>query len=184
LYIALGFSLSEIAVISKLVGFLATVTGALAGGVLTSRLGVIRALIFCGLLQSAGNLFYVLQAVGGHRLDYLALCVAAENVTSAMAGSALVAYLSGLCSPAFTATQYALLSSLAAIGRTMVASGAGVLAERMGWELFFVTTTVATVPAIVLLAWMARGNSGLILRDGHQFSSNQDPVDESDSSST
>jgi MFS transporter, PAT family, beta-lactamase induction signal transducer AmpG len=156
LYVALGFSLNEIAAVSKLVGFVATIVGALAGGVVTSRLGVIRALIFCGLLQSAGNLFYVLQVIGGHRLDYLALCVAAENVTSAMAGAALVAYLSSLCSPAFTATQYALLSSLAAVGRTLLASSAGVLAESLGWELFFLFTTIATLPALLLLAWMGQ----------------------------
>lgn len=156
LYIALGFSLTEIAAISKLVGFFATVIGALAGGLVTVRLGIMRALILCGVLQSAGNLFYVLQAMGGHRLDYLALCVAAENLTGAMAGAALVAYLSSLCSPAFTATQYALLSSLAAVGRTLVASSGGVLAERVGWVPFFLLTTVATLPALMLLAWIAR----------------------------
>ncbi len=161
LYIALGFSLTEIAAISKLVGFFATVIGALAGGLITVRLGIVRALILCGVLQSAGNLFYVLQAMGGHRLDYLALCVAAENVTGAMAGAALVAYLSSLCSPAFTATQYALLSSLAAVGRTLVASSGGVLAERLGWVPFFLLTTVATLPALLLLVWIAR-------RDGEQ----------------
>jgi len=156
LYISLGFSLGEIATISKLVGFVATIAGALIGGVVTARLGVIRALILCGVLQSAGNLFYVLQAVGGHRLDYLALCVAAENLTGAMAGAALVAYLSDLCSPAFTATQYALLSSLAAVGRTLVASSGGVLADKLGWIKFFTLTTVATVPALLLLIWIAR----------------------------
>jgi PAT family beta-lactamase induction signal transducer AmpG len=156
LYISLGFSLNEIAAVSKLVGFVATVTGAIVGGVVTSKLGVMRALILCGVLQSAGNLFYVLQAVGGHRLDYLALCVAAENITGAMAGTALVAYLSGLCSPAFTATQYALLSSLAAVGRTMFASAAGVLADHLGWVRFFILTTVATLPALALLLWIAR----------------------------
>jgi MFS transporter, PAT family, beta-lactamase induction signal transducer AmpG len=156
LYIALGFSLVEIAAISKLVGFFATVVGALAGGLVAVRLGIVRALILCGVLQSAGNLFYVLQAMGGHRLDYLALCVAAENVTGAMAGAALVAYLSSLCSPAFTATQYALLSSLAAVGRTLVASSGGVLAERLGWVPFFLLTTVATLPSLLLLVWIAR----------------------------
>jgi PAT family beta-lactamase induction signal transducer AmpG len=156
LYISLGFSLSEIATISKLVGFFATVIGALIGGVVTARFGVIRALIICGVLQSAGNLFYVLQAVGGHRLEYLALCVAAENLTGAMAGAALVAYLSDLCSPAFTATQYALLSSLAAVGRTLVASSGGVLADKIGWVPFFLLTTVATAPALLLLIWIAR----------------------------
>jgi PAT family beta-lactamase induction signal transducer AmpG len=156
LYISLGFSLTEIAAISKLVGFFATVIGALAGGLVAVRLGIVRALILCGVLQSAGNLFYVLQAIGGHRLDYLALCVAAENVTGAMAGAVLVAYLSSLCSPAFTATQYALLSSLAAVGRTLVASSGGVLADRLGWVGFFLLTTVATLPALLLLVWIAR----------------------------
>lgn len=156
LYIALGFSLAEIAAISKLVGFFATIAGALAGGLLASRLGIIRSLVICGLLQSAGNLFYVLQAVGGHRLDYLALCVAAENVTGAMAGAALVAYLSELCSPAFTATQYALLSSLSAVGRTLVASSGGVLADHLGWVRFFLLSTLVTLPALALLFWIAR----------------------------
>jgi PAT family beta-lactamase induction signal transducer AmpG len=156
LYISLGFSLDEIAVVSKLVGFFAIVAGALIGGLVTVRFGILRSLILCGVLQSAGNLFYVLQAIGGHRLDYLALCVAAENVTGAMAGAALVAYLSSLCSPAFTATQYALLSSLAAVGRTLVASSGGVLADKLGWVPFFLLTTVATLPALLLLLWIAR----------------------------
>ena len=154
LYVALGYTLSEIAEISKLVGFFATIAGAIIGGALTVRFGVMRALLVCGVLQSAGNLFYVLQAVGGHRLDYLALCVAAENLTGAMAGAALVAYLSSLCSPAYTATQYALLSSLAAVGRTLVASIGGVLADRLGWAPFFMLTTVVTVPALLLLGWI------------------------------
>jgi len=156
LYISLGFSLNEIAAVSKLLGFFATVTGALIGGLVTARFGLLRSLMLCGVLQSAGNLFYVLQAVGGHRLAYLALCVAAENLTGAMAGVALVSYLSSLCSPAFTATQYALLSSLASVGRTLVASSSGLLAETLGWVPFFVVTTVVTVPALLLLVWIAR----------------------------
>lgn len=155
LYISLGFSLDEIAAVSKLVGFFATVVGALAGGVMTVRFGLLRSLLICGLLQSAGNLFYVLQAIGGHRIGYLALCVTAENITGAMAGAALVGYLSSLCSPAFTATQYALLSSLSAVGRTLVASSGGVLAERLGWVSFFSLTTVLTIPALLLLAWIS-----------------------------
>jgi PAT family beta-lactamase induction signal transducer AmpG len=151
LYVALGFSLGQIAAVSKLFGFVATIVGALVGGVVTVRLGVMRALLVCGLLQSAGNLFYVVQALGGHRLGYLAMCVTAENLTSAMAGAALVAYLSDLCSPAFTATQYALLSSFSAVGRTIFAALAGVLAERLGWVQFFLLTTVVTLPALVLL---------------------------------
>lgn len=154
LYVSLGYSLREIAAISKLVGFFATIVGAFIGGAVTVRFGVMRALLICGVLQSAGNLCYVLQAFGGHRLDYLALCVAAENLTGAMAGAALVAYLSDLCSLAFTATQYALLSSLAAVGRTLVASLGGVLANRLGWAPFFLLSTIATIPALLLLGWL------------------------------
>jgi PAT family beta-lactamase induction signal transducer AmpG len=136
------------------VGFFATVAGALIGGIVTVRFGFRRSLIFCGMLQSAGNLFFVLQAIGGHRLGYLALCVIAENVTGAMAGTAFISYISSLCSPAFTATQYALLSSLAVVGRTLVASSGGVLAEKLGWVPFFLLTTVVALPALVLLIWI------------------------------
>jgi len=156
LYVSLGFSLDEIAAVSKLVGFFATVIGALIGGLVTARFGILRSLLLCGVLQSGGNLFYVLQALSGHRLPFLALCVTAENLTGAMAGAALVSYLSSLCSPAFTATQYALLSSLASVGRTLVASSSGLMAEKLGWVPFFLITTVATVPALLLLVWIAQ----------------------------
>jgi len=86
LYISLGFSLPEIAFASKVFGFFSIVAGALLGGVVTTKFGIRRSLIVCGVLQSIGNLFFVLQAVGGHRIGYLALCVTAENLTGAMAG--------------------------------------------------------------------------------------------------
>jgi PAT family beta-lactamase induction signal transducer AmpG len=73
-----------------------------------------------------------------------------------MAAAALVGYLSSLCSPGFTATQYALLSSLAAVGRTLVASSSGLLAEALGWAPFFLLATVVTAPALLLLVWIAR----------------------------
>jgi MFS transporter, PAT family, beta-lactamase induction signal transducer AmpG len=154
LYIALGFSLPEIAAASKIFGFFSIVAGALIGGVMTTRFGIRRSLILCGVLQCAGNLFFVLQAVGGHRIGYLALCVTAENLTGAMAGTALITWLSSLCSPAFTATQFALLSSLALLGRTVVASSGGVLSEKIGWVRFFLLTSVVALPAIFLIIWI------------------------------
>jgi len=161
LYISLGFSLNEIAAVSKVFGFFSTVAGVLLGGVITTRFGIRRSLILCGILQAAGNLAYVLQAQGGHRIGYLALCVTAENITGGMAGTALVTYLSSLCSPAFTATQYALLSSLAVLGRTVVASSGGVLSEEIGWVRFFLLTTIITLPAILLFVWIGpREDSG------------------------
>jgi PAT family beta-lactamase induction signal transducer AmpG len=161
LYISLGFSLPEIAAASKVFGFFSIVTGALLGGVVTTRFGIRRSLILCGILQSLGNLFFVLQAVGGHRIGYLALCVTAENLTGAMAGTALVTYLSSLCSPAFTATQYALLAALASLGRTVVSSSGGILSEKIGWVRFFALTSVVALPAIILFIWIGpRDDSG------------------------
>jgi PAT family beta-lactamase induction signal transducer AmpG len=154
LYISLGFSLPEIAAASKVFGFFSIVAGALLGGVVTTKFGIRRSLILCGVLQSVGNLFFVLQAVGGHRIGYLALCVTAENITGAMAGTALVTYLSSLCSPAFTATQYALLAALASLGRAVVASSGGVLSEKIGWVPFFLLTSVVALPAVVLFIWI------------------------------
>ena len=156
LYIALGFTLNEIAVISKFFGAFSVVFGALLGGVVTVRFGLVRSLVLCGILQSLGNLFFVLQAVGGHKVGYLALCVTAENITGGMAGTALVSYISSLCSREFTATQYALLASCALLGRTVVGSTGGVLSEAIGWVPFFVLTTLASLPALLLLLWIER----------------------------
>lgn len=154
LYISLGFSLTEIATVSKIFGFFATIIGCLAGGAVVNALGCRKALLICGVLQSLGNLFYILQAQAGHHVEYLALCVAAENLTGGMAGTALVAYVSMLCNASYTATQYALLSSLATLGRTFFASSGGFLADSLGWEAFFLLTTVITIPALLLLLWM------------------------------
>jgi PAT family beta-lactamase induction signal transducer AmpG len=159
LYISLGFSLSEIAAMSKLVGFFAVIVGALIGGAVTVRFGILRSLMICGILQAVGNLFFVLQAMEGHRIGYLALCVTAENLTSAMAGTAVVAYLSSLCSAEFTATQYALLSSFSVVGRTLVASSSGALAETFGWIPFWLLTTVVTIPSLLLLIWIGRADA-------------------------
>jgi PAT family beta-lactamase induction signal transducer AmpG len=174
LYISLGFSLPEIAAASKVFGFFSILTGALLGGVVTTRYGILRSLILCGILQSVGNLFFVLQAVEGHRIGYLALCVTAENLTGGMALTALVTYLSSLCSPGFTATQYALLASLASLGRTVVASSGGILSEKIGWVRFFLLTSVVGLPALVLFLWIGprddisnnQGNPDLKASDG------------------
>lgn len=151
LYIELGYSLNEIATVSKVFGFAATLIGGILGGLFTARLGLWKALLAFGLLQAAGNLAYVLQAVSGHDIRILALCVAMENLTGGMASAALVAWLSSLCNPAFTATQYALLSSLSSLPRTTLSSSAGWLADAVGWVDFYLLTTIITVPALLLL---------------------------------
>jgi len=156
LYVELGFSKSEVASISKVFGLVATLVGLGAGGALVYRIGIFRSLLLCGLLQIGANLTYLLQYEVGHDLMVLTLTIFIENFVGGMESAAFVAYLSQLCNRSFTATQYALLSSLASVGRTMLSASAGDLVERLGWELFFVTAALAALPGLLLLGWLIR----------------------------
>jgi PAT family beta-lactamase induction signal transducer AmpG len=155
-FLELGFSNTEIAEVAKLFGTAATIAGGLVGGVVLARLGILRGLLVCGVLMAVSNLIFVAQAWAGRDLWMLALTIAVENVTTGMGTTAFVAYLSSLCNVAYTATQYALLTSLMAFSRTVMSSGAGWLADKVDWAAFFVLTTLAAVPGLVLLVWMMR----------------------------
>ena len=155
-FLEIGFSKTEIAGVAKLFGFNAIIVGGFLGGALLSRIGIMRGLLTCGVLMAVSNLIFVVQAWVGHDLWMLALAVAVENVTTGMGTVAFVAYLSSLCNVAYTATQYALLTSFMAFSRTAMSSGAGWLADNMDWVSFFVVTTVAALPGLMLLVWMMR----------------------------
>ncbi len=153
LYQELQFSLKEIATVSKIFGFVPTIVGTILGGMLTYRLGERRALLLFGVAQALGNLFYVLQVQSGHDLNVLALCVGVENFTGGLAAAAMGAFLARLCNLSFTATQFALLSSISGIGRTQFAAISGTLSVQLGWTDFFLLSTVITIPALVLIAF-------------------------------
>ncbi len=155
-FLEVGFSKTEIAEVVKLFGVVAVIAGGLFGGVLLARIGILRGLLVCGVLMAASNLVFVLQAWAGADVRMLAVTIAVENITTGMGTTAFVAYLSSLCNLAYTATQYALLTSLMALSRTVLSSGAGWLADRMTWPDFFVATTLAAVPGLLLLLWMIR----------------------------
>lgn len=155
-YLNIGFTKSEIAEVSKLYGFFATLIGLFLGGWLMQAVGLYRALWICGILQMGSNLLFAVLALKGHDLWFLALTVGVENLASGMGTAALVAYLSALCDIAYTATQYALLSSLTAVARTVLSSYAGFMADALGWPLFFLLTTAAALPGLLLLAWLTR----------------------------
>jgi MFS transporter, PAT family, beta-lactamase induction signal transducer AmpG len=155
-FLETGFTKTEIAEIVKLFGFVATVVGGLIGGVVVARLGIMRGLLVCGVAMALSNLVFVLQAWVGPDLGVLALTVSVENITTGMGMTAFVAYMSSLCNVAYTATQYALLTSLMAMGRTVLSSGAGWLAEQVSWPSFFVLTTIAAMPGLVLLLLLMR----------------------------
>jgi MFS transporter, PAT family, beta-lactamase induction signal transducer AmpG len=155
--IDLGFSRNEYAAIIKGVGLAATLIGGFAGGFLARAYSLPASLLIGGVLQSLANLAFSWQAVVGLNTAWLTVAIIAENFTSAIGTVIFVAYLSALCrNPLHTATQYALLTALAAVGRTYLSSGAGFIAAAAGWAWFFVICALAGLPAMVLLLWLWR----------------------------
>jgi PAT family beta-lactamase induction signal transducer AmpG len=155
-YVELGFSGVEIASVTKVFGVVANLVGVILGGLLVARAGLFRALLIGGVLQAATNLLFALLARIGHDLPMLAVAVGADAVTGGIAASAFVAYFSSLCRTGMSATQYALLTSLMAVGRTLLSSGSGWMADRMDWMTFFIATTALAIPGLVLLARLWR----------------------------
>ncbi len=177
---ALAFTQGEVGIANKIIGIWLTIFGALAGGFLMMRLRLYRALLLFGVLQLVSNAgFYVIAVLGKGAwgaitlppfdwlvvslrepasLDFLLLTVvAAENVTGGMGTVALVALLMALCNHRFTATHYALLSALAAVGRIYVGPVAGVLTETIGWPAFYLFSVLVALPGVAMV-WMMRGH--------------------------
>lgn len=153
-FLGIGFSKADIAEVVKLFGFVATIAGGFVGGIVVARLGLMRGLLVCGVLMAVSNLMFLVQAWAGPDVGVLALTISVENITTGMGTTAFVAYMSSLCNVAYTATQYALLTSLMAMSRTVLSSGAGWLADQVSWPTFFILTTVAALPGLLLLLWM------------------------------
>lgn len=174
---SMAFSPAEVGVVNKIIGLWLTIGGALVGGLLMLKLGLWRALLLFGILQAASNLGFWWLAVEGKGLmpglvlpafDWgfvqlaqptpvdggLLMVIAFENLSGGMGTAAFVAFLMSLCNQRFTATQYALLSAFASVGRVWVGPLAGVLAESIGWPAFFIVSTVAALPALWMLWWM------------------------------
>ena len=156
--IDLGFTRNEYAAIVKGVGLAALLAGGFAGGFIARALPLATSL-WIGAHRAGGGQSGVLlgSRCVGHDLTALAIAITLENFTSAIGTVMFVAYLSALCqNPLHTATQYALLTALAAVGRTYLSSGAGFIAESTGWVWFFVICALAGLPSLVLLAWLQR----------------------------
>jgi PAT family beta-lactamase induction signal transducer AmpG len=152
LYISLGFSKTEIANISKIYGVWVGIAGAFAGGIAVSRLGLMPTLLCGGIAASASHLTLSYLAESGARLHLLTLAISVENFASGFAGTALIAYMSSLTSPAFAATQYALLSSLYALPGKFVGGLSGLMADTFGFPIFFLATSTIGVPVVILCA--------------------------------
>jgi MFS transporter, PAT family, beta-lactamase induction signal transducer AmpG len=164
--IDLGFSRNEYAAIIKGVGLAATLIGGFAGGYVARAYPLATSLWIGGILQALANLAFSWQAIKGHDIGWLTFAIVTENFTSAIGTVIFVAYLSALCkNPAHTATQYALLTALSAIGRTYLSSGAGYIAQSSGWFWFFALCALAGLPGLLLLSWLQiKGHFTKVLR--------------------
>ena len=155
--VELGFSDTEFVAINKVIGFWGLIVGIAMAAPFLAWLGMGRALFVSGLLMLFSNFMFVILAIQGHSPLWLAIAVSTEQVTSGMGLTVFAVYLSGLSNMAYTATQFALLSSVAVVGRTFLSTPSGIAAETFGWPGFWVLTMVAAVPGMVLLWLLWRG---------------------------
>ena len=174
---SMAYTSAEVGVVNKVVGLWLTIGGALLGGVMMLKLGLWRSLMIFGVLQLLSNLGFWWLAVSGKGVlpgtvlpafDWgfvklatptpvdggLLMVVAFENISGGMGTAAFVAFMMSLCNQRFTATQFALLSAFASVGRVWVGPLAGVLAQSIGWPAFFIVSTVLAAPALVMLWWL------------------------------
>ena len=153
-YVDLGFTKEEVAKISKLYGVIMTLVGAFAGGVLALRLGVMRVLMLGAVLSAASNLLYAWLSSRGHDLGALVFVISADNLAGGIATAAFIAYMSSLTNVNYSATQYALFSSMMLLLPKFLAGYSGLFVDNFGYSSFFVTTALLGLPVLVLV-WLA-----------------------------
>jgi PAT family beta-lactamase induction signal transducer AmpG len=156
-----GFSVSDVGYINKGLGFISVIIGALFGGTLMVKLRLFRALMIFGILQAVSNLSFMVLAWMGKNYGMLVFTVAFENLSGGMGTAAFVSLLMAMCNHRYTATQYALLSSLAALGRIFIAPTSGYLVESIGWANFFFITFLVALPGLLMLWWLRSAISEL-----------------------
>jgi PAT family beta-lactamase induction signal transducer AmpG len=158
-YLDIGFSKSEIGAVVKLFGFWATIAGGLAGGIMMLRLGINRCLWVFGFLQAASTAGFALLANVGYSVPMLSAVIAFENLSSGMGTAAYAAFMASITNKKFTATQYALLTSLMGIPRVFASAPTGFLAKNVGWESFFIFCALIAIPGMLMLAKFAPWNT-------------------------
>jgi len=157
-YLDIGFSKTEIGAVVKIFGFWATIAGSLIGGVLMLRMGINRALWIFGFLQAISTAGFALLAHIGYSVPLLSGVIAFENLTGGMGTAAYAAFMGSITNKKFTATQYALLSSLMGVPRVLASAPTGFLAKHMGWESFFISCVFIAIPGMLLLLKFAPFN--------------------------
>ncbi|MBW2296226.1 MAG: AmpG family muropeptide MFS transporter [Deltaproteobacteria bacterium] len=158
-YLDIGFTKTQIGTVVKLFGFWATIAGGMIGGILMLRVGINRCLWGFGILQALSTSGFALLAVAGNSIAGLSAVIAFENLSSGMGTAAFAAYMASITNKKFTATQYALLSSLMGIPRVLASTPTGYMAKHFGWVYFFVFCTIIAIPGMLLLSRIAPWNT-------------------------
>lgn len=148
----LGFTKTDIGAVTKGFGLIATLTGTFVGGAWLARLGIYRSLWIFGILQGISGICFYALACLGHNYPMMVTTIAVENFFSGMGNAAYAAFLMSLCNPKFTATQFALLSSLMALTRTVAGAPTGWLAKTVGWQSYFLISIALAIPGLFLLS--------------------------------
>jgi PAT family beta-lactamase induction signal transducer AmpG len=170
-YLDLGFSKSEIANIAKLFGFVMTIAGSVVCGLMVVRFGIFRPLLAGAIAVASTNLLFILLAIVGPRVEWLAIVISADNLSGGFAATAFVAYLSSLTNRSYTATQYALFSSLMTLPGKFISGFSGVIVDSYGYISFFLFAALIGVPAIALVLVLIKHHRTLSARadpTGHQ----------------
>ncbi|MCB2186390.1 MAG: AmpG family muropeptide MFS transporter [Deltaproteobacteria bacterium] len=154
-YLELGFTKAQIGTVVKLFGFWATIAGALAGGVLILKMGISLSLWVFGFLQAVSTAGFAVLAQMGPSLPWLAAVIGFENLSAGLGSAAFMAFMAALTNKRFTATQYALLSSLIGVPRSLASAPTGYLAQALGWQEFFIFCTLMAIPGMLMLAKFA-----------------------------
>ncbi|MFY7905812.1 MAG: MFS transporter, partial [Burkholderiaceae bacterium] len=149
-YVDMGYTKDQVAAVTKVYGVIMTLVGAFLGGALTVRFGVHRVLMLGAVLSAASNLLFAWLAGHGHDVTALIAVVSADNLSSGIASAAFIAYLSGLTNVQYSATQYALFSSMMLLAPKWLAGFSGVAVDAVGYGMFFTGTAVLGVPVLVL----------------------------------
>ena len=155
-YVDMGYTKDEVAAITKVFGVIMTLLGALLGGLLTMRFGVMRVLFLGGVLSAASNLLFAWLSTRGHDLNGLVWVISADNLSSGIASAAFIAYLSSLTNVQYSATQYALFSSMMLLLPKWFAGFSGVYVDTFGYEHFFIATSLIGIPVLILITLAIR----------------------------
>ena len=155
-YLEKGYNIKDIATYSKFFGVFATIFGGLIGGYSAIKFGTIKALFFGALVAAASNLLFAWLAISEANINSLIIVITADNISSGFAGAAFVVYLSALTSIKFTATQYALFSSLMILIPKVIAGYSGSMVDYMGYSNFYIFTSIIGIPVLILIIWISK----------------------------